>query len=1144
MPGLANSTERGGAFKRPAKYPGIRTAADGSEAVVWVERHLSQAAYAYGVPPSNRMTERFEREVARGRRNAWDEPLEFHKAESAYGAASMCEGFALAGGRVTTFTGGQGLVQMAEVLHTAAGKRLPMVFHVAATALSSQAMTIQAGHDDLAAVTDCGWGILIARNAQEAADLAVIARRAAELAETPFLNVQDGFVTTHGLETVHLPEPELMKVFVGAPDRRVRNVFNTAHPLITSPLENQDSYMRGRIAQRFFYERVRPSLDTAMSDFTELTGRRYGHLRCHRMEDAEFAIVGMGSLMDSADVAVEHLRAQGVRVGSLAITTLRPFPSVELVTALARCRAVTVIERTDRPLAAANPVTEQLKAALAAAQMGEDTRLLRVPEVYSGTAGVGGRAVTPAALVAAIENMTRNGRRAFVLGIKHPDALNVGPEIDARPHGSYSLRIHSRAGFGSTATARFIATLASDLFGVEVQVESSYTGEERVVPVSATVTLAPRRLQAHADPPVVDIVTVHDNAAFGYGDPLTGLRTGGTLILETGAPLKEVWGSLPVEIRRSLRERNIDLFTLDAALIAREISATPDRAARARGMALAGAFLKVSPWRNQSGVSEQALAGGIERTLARLFEHRGEGVIAEAKEIVRRGYTDVRVVIPPEQIGDYQTPALRRHSRNSLHPVGDADLVPAGFCDQVLQNYVDGRDSVLDSDLYVARSVMPAGSAQFRSFRQLAAHIPRFSAKNCTGCMECVNLCPDSAIFARVVDAETIEHAPPEIHAQFSFTAKYYDAYLKKGEAGGLFGLYIDADRCKGCGECADVCSNHKALEMVSKAVIELELYDRAREFFENLPDTPPRFINQKSLGDIMLSARTRLHTGGAGSCTGCGESSAIRMLLAGTGFQYGADQIGIVAASGCHTAAWSTYPFTPLRIAWTNTLAANAPSDAIGIRMKWDRDGQRTRRLWVVGSEDALMAAGLSSFETLLDAGLDIKVLVLDKSSRSPIGDLGVSLLMRRDVLVAQTTAAHVNHFYKCVMAANEFAGPAVVICYSACTTDHGIADNHATAQARLAVDSRAFPIFLLDPRAGDRIRERLDLRGNPALRDDWFKDPKTLEPVDFLTFARTEGRFAAHFNPAGEPDTLLKAYSKAALMNWRHLQEAGGLR
>src|SRR5262249_48629293 len=157
-----------------------------------------------------------------------------------------------------------------------------------------------------------------------------------------------------------------------------------------------------------------------------------------------------------------------------------------------------------------------------------------------------------------------------------------------------------------------------------------------------------------------------------------------------------------------------------------------------------------------------------------------------------------------------------------------------------------------------------------------------------------------------------------------------------------------------------------------------------------------------------------------------------------------------------------------------------------IGIRMKWDSDGQNARRLWVIGSEDALMGAGLHSLSSLLDSGLDIKVLVMDKSTRSPVGDLCIPLLLRRDVLVAQTTPAHINHFYKSVMAANEYSGPAVVICYSACTTDHGISDDHATAQAKLAVDSRTFPIFLLDPRSGERIRERLDLRGNPSLRED----------------------------------------------------------
>ena len=122
-------------------------------------------------------------------------------------------------------------------------------------------------------------------------------------------------------------------------------------------------------------------------------------------------------------------------------------------------------------------------------------------------------------------------------------------------------------------------------------------------------------------------------------------------------------------------------------------------------------------------------------------------------------------------------------------------------------------------------------------------------------------------------------------------------------------------------------------------------------------------------------------------------------------------------------------------------------------------------------------------------------------------------------EVYVAQTTPAHLNHFYRSILEANEFPGPAVVIIYAACMPEHGIADDAANRQARLAVDSRAFPLFTYDPRRGPRISDRLSLQGNPAMREDWSTTPAG-EPVDFLAFARTEGRFAPHFGAAGRTD------------------------
>src|SRR6266498_2213979 len=249
-------------------FSGIPTTADGSEAVVWVETNVTQGACAYPITPSTNMGGGYQLAVANGQRNLWGEPLAFLELESEHSSASACEGFAVAGGRVTNFTSGQGLILMKEVLYVISGKRLPIVFHIGARALTSQGLNVHTGHDDVVGVADCGWGILYARNAQEAGDMALIARRVAEDTETPFLNVQDGFLTTHTIENVRLLEPDMMKMFVGSPSR-LRNLMDPQVPLMSGVVQNQDSYMKGKIAQRRYYDRVLPALKEVMEEFGE-----------------------------------------------------------------------------------------------------------------------------------------------------------------------------------------------------------------------------------------------------------------------------------------------------------------------------------------------------------------------------------------------------------------------------------------------------------------------------------------------------------------------------------------------------------------------------------------------------------------------------------------------------------------------------------------------------------------------------------------------------------------------------------------------------------------------------------------------------------------------------------------------------------
>jgi pyruvate ferredoxin oxidoreductase beta subunit len=513
------------------------------------------------------------------------------------------------------------------------------------------------------------------------------------------------------------------------------------------------------------------------------------------------------------------------------------------------------------------------------------------------------------------------------------------------------------------------------------------------------------------------------------------------------------------------------------------------------------------------------------------------------------------------------------------------DLIDvADFMERVVGAYNQGiGEQELPADLPTSVSFIAPGTGALRDFSYIAPEIPHFIAEKCVGCMECVVECPDTAILGKVVPKSQLSHElakiddPAErdmIASHFVATQKYYTIYERKGQEPGMFSIFVDPTKCKGCAECVEACGDHGALTMVAKDRQLIENYKKAFTFFKRLPPTPMEYIQEKVLADMMLADQALLYVGGAGSCAGCGEATALRMMLAATGFVYGKENIGIVAATGCNTVYTSTYPYNPYLVPWTNSLFENAPTDAMGIRARWDQMGWKHKRLWVLGGDGAMWDIGFQSLSRMLVSGMDIKVLVLDtqvysntggqaststflgqetkmsyigaavKGRTEPRKELGEIVMMHPEVFVAQTTPAHINHFYRAIMAANEYPGPAVVITYTTCQPEHGVGDNMAVHQAKLAVDSRAFPIFIYDPRRGERIRERLSLQGNPAVKDDWYVNPKTGEVIDFIYWARTEGRFAKHFDAQGNPDEIMLAANEERLRNWRRLQELAGLR
>jgi pyruvate-ferredoxin/flavodoxin oxidoreductase len=410
---------------------------------------------------------------------------------------------------------------------------------------------------------------------------------------------------------------------------------------MTGVVQNQDSYMKGRIGQRAFYDRLPAELAASFAEWTRLTGRRYGGIDAYRTEDASEIVVAMGTIADTAVGVVDHLRAAGRAVGCVAVTSFRPFPSDELWTALRSARAVAVIERTDEPAAADNPLTREVKAAC----YDHAAEGVMVPRVRSVSAGLGSRDVAAGDILAVFhwlaDRRSPSDRRHVVLGVRHPLALETRP-LDLRRPGTFSLRGHSIGGFGSVTTNKLVASVVGGLFGLQVQAYPRYGSEKKGLPTTYYLTVADERIRQHGELDQVEFVALHDVAAFRQGAPLRGLVDGGIVFVASAETEPEaIWRTIPVDARREILDRHIRLAALDPAELARTRAPRPDLVARMQGVALLGVFLRLTPFAGRAGLDREEVLDAVRPHLERFFGKRGRHVIDANLDVVGAAWDGV-----------------------------------------------------------------------------------------------------------------------------------------------------------------------------------------------------------------------------------------------------------------------------------------------------------------------------------------------------------------------------------------------------------------------------------------------------------------------------------------------------------------------
>lgn len=388
----------------------IRDRLSGNEAVAYAMRQINPDVFAaFPITPSTEIPQYFAQYVADGKVDT-----EYVTVESEHSSMSTCIGAAAAGVRAVTATSSCGLAYMFELLYVAASARLPITLACVNRALTGP-ININNDHSDSMGARDAGWIQLYAENNQEAYDNYLQAMRISETPDVrlPIMVCQDGFITSHAVENIELEEDAAVKAFVGEyhPEHAL---MGRETPLAVGPYDVSPFYMEHKVQQAEAMKNAKRAILAVAADFEKTFGRKYGFFEEYQMEDAEVAIVLIGSTAGTAKACIDQLRAAGRKVGLVKIRVFRPFPAEELAETLSHVKAVAVMDKSEGFSACGGPIYAETCAACYALE----TRPVLIDVVY----GLGGRDV-------ATEDIARVYDHLFLLaenGGKGPRYIHMG----------------------------------------------------------------------------------------------------------------------------------------------------------------------------------------------------------------------------------------------------------------------------------------------------------------------------------------------------------------------------------------------------------------------------------------------------------------------------------------------------------------------------------------------------------------------------------------------------------------------------------------------------------------------------------------------------------------------------------------------
>ncbi len=1083
---------------------------DGNQAAAHISYMFSEVAAIYPITPSSTMAEYVDEWAAQGRKNIFGETVLVQEMQSEGGAAGAVHGSLQAGALTTTYTASQGLLLMIPNMYKIAGELLPCVFHVSARTLASHSLCIFGDHQDVMSCRQTGFAMLCEGSVQEVMDLAGVAHLSTIKSRVPFLNFFDGFRTSHEIQKIEMLENDDLAPLV---DQEALKEFRSRalspeHPVARGMAENPDTFFTHRESCNNYYDAVPAIVEDYMNKVSEITGRKYGLFSYYGAADAERVIIAMGSVTEAIRETIDHLTAQGEKVGLVAVHLYRPFSAKHFLAAVpATAKTIAVLDRTKEPGANGEPLYLDVKECF----YGKEN----APVIVGGRYGLGSNDTTPAQILAVYENLALpEPKNQFTLGIVDDVTFTSLPqkeEVAMGGEGMFEAKFYGLGADGTVGANKNSVKIIGDNTNKHCQAYFSYDSKKSGGFTCSHLRFgdAPIRSTYLVNTP--NFVACHVQAYLHMYDVTRGLKKNGTFLLNTIWEGEELAKNLPNKVKAYFAKNNIKVYYINATKIAQEIGL-----GNRTNTILQSAFFRIT------GVIPVDLAvEQMKKFIVKSYGKKGEDVVNKNYAAVDRG-------------GEYKELAVDPAWANLAADAAQPNDDPA-FINEVVRpiNAQDGDLLKVSAFKGIEDGTWPQGTAAYEK-RGVAAFVPTWNADNCIQCNKCAYVCPHASIRPFVLDAEEMK----------GFNAPVIEMKAPAAMKGMNFRIQVSVMDCLGCGNCADVCPGNpklgKALTMVP---LEQELAEAPNwEYCVKNVKSKQDLVDIKSNVKNSQFAQPLFEFSGA--CAGCGETPYVKLIS-----QLFGDREIVANATGCSSIYSGSIPSTPYTTnakgqgpAWANSLfedfcefglgmalankkmrarieellkdaiaADETPADFKAAAQEWlegkdDADASKAaagklvpmieagkaagcpacaklselahylvkRSQWIIGGDGASYDIGYGGLDHVIASGEDVNILVLDtevysntggqSSKATPLGaiakfaasgkrvrkkDLGMIATTYGYVYVAQIAmGADQAQCLKAIREAEAYPGPSIIIAYAPCI-NHGLKKGMGKSQA-----------------------------------------------------------------------------------------------